>query len=128
VAWPHGRLPRGEPSRQDGHRAADRRRVGCDGCRLDRGGPGRRRPGLRCAVRRAWYWAHDPHDGPPNMKVSKRKVFGPVLTVAPYRTWADGIRLPRTITPYGLQAGVFHPRMLGGFERRFEGSRWAASS
>jgi acyl-CoA reductase-like NAD-dependent aldehyde dehydrogenase len=41
-----------------------------------------------------------------NMKVSCEEVFGPVLTVAPYRTWADGIRLAND-SPYGLQAGVF---------------------
>jgi len=40
------------------------------------------------------------------MKVSCEEVFGPVLTVAPYRTWADGIRQANA-SQYGLQAGVF---------------------
>jgi acyl-CoA reductase-like NAD-dependent aldehyde dehydrogenase len=41
-----------------------------------------------------------------NMKVSCEEVFGPVLIVAPYRTWSEGIRLVND-SPYGLQAGVF---------------------
>jgi glyceraldehyde-3-phosphate dehydrogenase (NADP+) len=40
------------------------------------------------------------------MKVSCEEVFGPVLVVAPYRTWREGIRLAND-SPYGLQAGVF---------------------
>ncbi|HEX7023898.1 MAG TPA: aldehyde dehydrogenase family protein [Gemmatimonadales bacterium] len=40
------------------------------------------------------------------MKVWQEEVFGPVLTVAPYRTWAQGIRLAND-TRYGLQAGIF---------------------
>ena len=42
----------------------------------------------------------------PGMKVWSEEVFGPVLTVAPYRTWAEGIRLANA-TRYGLQAGIF---------------------
>lgn len=42
----------------------------------------------------------------PSMKVWREEVFGPVLTVAPYRTWAEGIRLANT-SRYGLQAGIF---------------------
>jgi len=41
-----------------------------------------------------------------SMKVWKEEVFGPVLIVAPYRTWADGIRLANA-SRYGLQAGIF---------------------
>jgi glyceraldehyde-3-phosphate dehydrogenase (NADP+) len=40
------------------------------------------------------------------MKVSCEEVFGPVLVVAPYRTWGEGIRYAND-SPYGLQAGVF---------------------
>ena len=40
------------------------------------------------------------------MKVSCEEVFGPVLVVAPYRTWTEGIRRVND-SPYGLQAGIF---------------------
>lgn len=40
------------------------------------------------------------------MKVSCEEVFGPVLVVAPYTTWREGIRFAND-SPYGLQAGVF---------------------
>lgn len=39
-------------------------------------------------------------------KVSCREVFGPVLTVAPYRTWEEALDLVND-TEFGLQAGVF---------------------
>jgi glyceraldehyde-3-phosphate dehydrogenase (NADP+) len=42
----------------------------------------------------------------PRMKVSAEEVFGPVLTVAPYRSFREGIRLANA-TQYGLQAGVY---------------------
>jgi glyceraldehyde-3-phosphate dehydrogenase (NADP+) len=42
----------------------------------------------------------------PTMKVWQEEVFGPVLTVAPYRTWTEGIRLAN-MSRYGLQAGIF---------------------
>jgi acyl-CoA reductase-like NAD-dependent aldehyde dehydrogenase len=42
----------------------------------------------------------------PSMKVWREEVFGPVLTVAPYRSWAEAIRLANA-TRYGLQAGIF---------------------
>jgi glyceraldehyde-3-phosphate dehydrogenase (NADP+) len=42
----------------------------------------------------------------PSMKVWKEEIFGPVLLVEPYRTWAQGIRLAND-TEYGLQAGIF---------------------
>ena len=45
-------------------------------------------------------------DTRPDMKVWREEVFGPVLTVAPYRTWADGIHLVNA-SRYGLQAGIF---------------------
>lgn len=40
------------------------------------------------------------------MKVNCEEVFGPVLVIAPYTTWQQGIRLAND-SPYGLQAGVF---------------------
>lgn len=40
------------------------------------------------------------------MKVSCEEVFGPVLTITPYRTWSEAIRLAND-SEYGLQAGVF---------------------
>src|SRR6185503_19580902 len=42
----------------------------------------------------------------PSMKVWSEEVFGPVLTISPYRTWPEAIRLANQ-TRYGLQAGVF---------------------
>ncbi|HTL04710.1 MAG TPA: aldehyde dehydrogenase family protein [Gemmatimonadales bacterium] len=42
----------------------------------------------------------------PAMKVWSEEVFGPVLTVMPYRGWSEGIRLANA-TQYGLQAGIF---------------------
>jgi acyl-CoA reductase-like NAD-dependent aldehyde dehydrogenase len=40
------------------------------------------------------------------MKIWKEEVFGPVLLVEPYRTWAQALRLAND-TEYGLQAGIF---------------------
>jgi acyl-CoA reductase-like NAD-dependent aldehyde dehydrogenase len=45
-------------------------------------------------------------DVEPDMKVSCREVFGPVVSVAPYESLADGIELANG-TEYGLQAGIF---------------------
>ena len=42
----------------------------------------------------------------PEMKVWREEVFGPVLTVIPYRGWQEAIRLANN-SEYGLQAGVF---------------------
>jgi glyceraldehyde-3-phosphate dehydrogenase (NADP+) len=42
----------------------------------------------------------------PEMKVWSEEVFGPVLTIMPYRTWNEAIRFAND-TEYGLQAGVF---------------------
>ncbi len=42
----------------------------------------------------------------PDMKVSCREVFGPVVTVTPYRQFSDAIALLNQ-SDFGLQAGVF---------------------
>jgi glyceraldehyde-3-phosphate dehydrogenase (NADP+) len=42
----------------------------------------------------------------PEMKVWSEEVFGPVLTIMPYRTWSEAIRLAND-SQYGLQAGIF---------------------
>ena len=42
----------------------------------------------------------------PEMKVSYREVFGPVVTVTPYRQFSEAIALLNQ-SDYGLQAGVF---------------------
>ena len=42
----------------------------------------------------------------PAMKVWSEEIFGPVLTISPYRTWQQAIRYAND-TEYGLQAGVF---------------------
>jgi acyl-CoA reductase-like NAD-dependent aldehyde dehydrogenase len=42
----------------------------------------------------------------PDMKVSCQEVFGPVITVTPYRQFTDAIALLNQ-SDYGLQAGVF---------------------
>jgi len=42
----------------------------------------------------------------PDMKVSCREVFGPVVTLAPYDTFDEAIALAND-TEYGLQAGIF---------------------
>jgi acyl-CoA reductase-like NAD-dependent aldehyde dehydrogenase len=52
-------------------------------------------------------------------KVSRREVFGPVLTVAPYRTWNEALDLVND-SEFGLQAGVFTRdagRVFTAFER-----------
>lgn len=45
-------------------------------------------------------------DVPPSAKVSCEEVFGPVLTVTPYRRFGDALAALND-SPYGLQAGVF---------------------
>ena len=42
----------------------------------------------------------------PGMKVWSEEIFGPVLTISPYRTWSQAIGYANN-TEYGLQAGVF---------------------
>jgi len=42
----------------------------------------------------------------PSMKVWSEEVFGPVLTISPYRSWQQAIGYAND-TEYGLQAGVF---------------------
>jgi len=42
----------------------------------------------------------------PSMKVSCQEVFGPVVTLEPYKTWADALKRVNR-SRYGLQAGVF---------------------
>jgi glyceraldehyde-3-phosphate dehydrogenase (NADP+) len=45
-------------------------------------------------------------NAPRTAKVSCREVFGPVVTVAPYREWRDALEAVND-SPFGLQAGVF---------------------
>jgi len=45
-------------------------------------------------------------DVTPEMKVSCEEVFGPVCTISPYGSLAEGIELANS-TRYGLQAGIF---------------------
>jgi glyceraldehyde-3-phosphate dehydrogenase (NADP+) len=42
----------------------------------------------------------------PEMKVNCEEVFGPVVTISPYESLEDAVRLVNA-SPYGLQAGVF---------------------
>jgi acyl-CoA reductase-like NAD-dependent aldehyde dehydrogenase len=42
----------------------------------------------------------------PDMKVRREEIFGPVVTVDPYETYEDALRMVNA-TEYGLQAGVF---------------------
>src|SRR5207248_3124101 len=42
----------------------------------------------------------------PDMKVSCNEVFGPVITLQPYRDFGEALRIANDTT-YGLQAGVF---------------------
>lgn len=45
-------------------------------------------------------------DVAPTMKLSCEEVFGPVVTITPYRSFEEALRLVND-SPYGLQAGVF---------------------
>lgn len=42
----------------------------------------------------------------PTMKVCAEEVFAPVVTLSPYDTWEDALRIAND-SPFGLQAGVF---------------------
>jgi acyl-CoA reductase-like NAD-dependent aldehyde dehydrogenase len=42
----------------------------------------------------------------PDMKVSSKEVFGPVVTVTPYRQLSEAVALLNQ-SDYGLQAGIF---------------------
>jgi acyl-CoA reductase-like NAD-dependent aldehyde dehydrogenase len=42
----------------------------------------------------------------PAMKVCAEEVFAPVVTLSPYDTWEDALRIAND-SPFGLQAGVF---------------------
>lgn len=42
----------------------------------------------------------------PQMRVNREEIFAPVLTVAPYDTFDEAIRLAND-TDYGLQSGLF---------------------
>jgi aldehyde dehydrogenase (NAD+) len=42
----------------------------------------------------------------PDMAISREEIFGPVLSIVPYDTEADAIRIAND-TPYGLSAGVW---------------------
>ena len=42
----------------------------------------------------------------PDMKVNCQEIFGPVVTVEPYRDFDQAIRQVNN-SPYGMQAGVF---------------------
>lgn len=53
----------------------------------------------------------------PDLKVSCREVFGPVLVIDTYRTWDEALAKAND-TEYGLQAGIFTAdadRILSGF-------------
>ncbi len=45
-------------------------------------------------------------DVPPEQKVNRLEVFGPVSIVAPYDTWEEALALVND-SPFGLQAGIF---------------------
>jgi acyl-CoA reductase-like NAD-dependent aldehyde dehydrogenase len=45
-------------------------------------------------------------DVEPEMKVCKEEIFGPVVTISPYQTFEDALRIVSD-SRYGLQAGVF---------------------
>jgi acyl-CoA reductase-like NAD-dependent aldehyde dehydrogenase len=45
-------------------------------------------------------------DVEPEMKVCKEEVFGPVVTISPYQTFEDALRMVND-SRFGLQAGVF---------------------
>lgn len=54
----------------------------------------------------------------PDMNVSCQEVFGPVVTVSPFKTWEEALAIANS-TRYGLQAGVF-TRDLGRVLQAFQ--------
>lgn len=57
-------------------------------------------------------------DTTPEMRVNRTEIFAPVITVTPYDTWDEAIRLAND-TDYGLQSGIFTQnvnRILRAFE------------
>lgn len=57
-------------------------------------------------------------DTTPDMRVNRTEIFAPVITVTPYDTWDEAIRLAND-TDYGLQSGIFTQnvnRILRAFE------------
>jgi acyl-CoA reductase-like NAD-dependent aldehyde dehydrogenase len=54
-------------------------------------------------------------DVTPEMKVCREEVFGPVVTISPYQTFEDAIRMVND-SRFGLQAGVFTNDVNRAFE------------
>jgi acyl-CoA reductase-like NAD-dependent aldehyde dehydrogenase len=54
-------------------------------------------------------------DVEPEMKVCREEVFGPVVTISPYQTFEDALRIVND-SRYGLQAGVFTNDINRAFE------------
>jgi acyl-CoA reductase-like NAD-dependent aldehyde dehydrogenase len=54
-------------------------------------------------------------DVTPEMKVCREEIFGPVVTISPYQTFADALRTVND-SRYGLQAGVFTKDLNRAFE------------
>jgi len=54
-------------------------------------------------------------DVEPEMKVCKEEVFGPVVTISPYQTFEDALRVVND-SRFGLQAGVFTNDINRAFE------------
>src|SRR3712207_8376716 len=49
------------------------------------------------------------------MKVCKEEIFGPVVTISPYQTFEDALRIVND-SRFGLQAGVFTNDINRAFE------------
>jgi acyl-CoA reductase-like NAD-dependent aldehyde dehydrogenase len=54
-------------------------------------------------------------DVEPEMKVCKEEIFGPVVTISPYQTFDDALRMVND-SRFGLQAGVFTNDINRAFE------------